>query len=116
MTAVSYRTIATPVTIANNQTVSGPADLGGLYLTGLLTPAALTGTVLTFQASLDGATWVPVHTPAGAAYSVTVGASRYIPIPVADFVGVRHLKVVSGTTELGDRVITLVASAAGGDQ
>lgn len=53
------------VTIASGQTVSGAAMLGGACLVGLITPAALTGTAITFQASADGSTYVPLHATGG---------------------------------------------------
>lgn len=98
------------VTIANNGTVSDALSLGsvGHTVVGLITPGTLTGTAFTFQASADGTTYVAVYDKTGAAYSVTVSTSRYILLPPADFAGIQYLKVVSGSTETGERVITVV--------
>lgn len=104
MSRVGTRT----VTIASGQTVSGAVSLGGASLVGIITPAALTGTTLTFQASADGTTYVPVYTTAGVAASVTVAASRYTAVPPTTIPGAPYLKVVSGSAEGADRTITLV--------
>lgn len=98
------------VTIANGQQTSDAADLSsGRSVVGVLMPAAFTGTALTFTTcATSGGTYVPVHEAGGDAYSVTVAAARYIPIPPADLSGVRYLKVVSGSAEGGARVVRLV--------
>jgi hypothetical protein len=65
---------------------------------------------MTFQAcDSAGGTFVPVYAAGGGAvYSVTVGTSRYVPLDRDVFAGVRFVKLVSGSTELGLRVIRLL--------
>lgn len=108
------RRTAITVTIASGGTASGAARLDRAVPVGLITPAALTGTALTFQASADGTTYVPVYTTAGAAVSATVAASRYVPLDPATFRGALYLKVVSGSAEAADRAITLIVQQGGG--
>ena len=99
------------VTIANGQTTSGEAALSnGQTLVGVILPAALTSTSMTFTAATAaGGTFVPVYDVGGAAaYSITVGTSRYVPVDPRVFAGIRYLKAVGGSTEGGSRTITLV--------
>ncbi len=98
------------VTIANGQTTSDALNMGaiGQAAIGLMTPAALTGTTFTFLGSLDGSTYSAVYDKTGVQYSLTVSTSRYIVLPPADFVGIPYLKVIGGSSEGGDRILTIV--------
>lgn len=104
-------TTTVDVTIANGQTTSGEAALSnGQTLVGVFLPASLTSTTMTFTtATAAGGTFVPVYDVGGAAaYSITVGTSRYVPVDPRVFAGIRYLKAVGGSTESGSRTITLV--------
>lgn len=96
-------------TIANGQTTSSLVKLVGFNLVGIQTPAALTGTTLTFQAcNSDGSTCVPLKvTSSGTALSQTVTTSSYYAMDPVNFHGVAYLKLVSGSSEGGARSITL---------
>ena len=97
------------VTIESSGTTSSARDLNGLgNLVALVTPATLTGTSFTFQASVDGSTYNNVYNE-GTQYSVTVAASRYVALDPAVFAGAQYVKVVSGSTEAAERTITLVS-------
>ncbi len=86
-------------TIANGAALSGTVDSGGMRLVGILTPAAVTGTQLTLQASPDrGSTFFDVYDAAGNEYVITVGTSRFIPLDPAATAGMRYLRLRSGTT------------------
>jgi len=98
----------TTVTIANSGTVSTAAQLFGMRLVGIVTPSALTGTAMTFQASADGSTYTAMYDTDGNAISYTVAASRWIPVTADVFGGVPYIKVVSGSSEAAARTITLV--------
>ena len=100
-------------TIAISATVSDAIDLGGASLNAIVTPLALTGTTMTFQGSHDGTTYNAIYDTAGAAVTVTVAASRFIPLAPSDFSGVRYIKVVSGSAEAAARSITLVGRILG---
>lgn len=102
--------LQTTVTIANGATASGEADLGGTTLVGVILPAALTGTTLTFTAaSAAGGTFIPVTGSNGSNLSFTVAASKYLAIDPALFHGVRFIKAVSGSTEGAARDLILVS-------
>ena len=96
-------------TIAASATTSDTVDCTRNSLVGIFTPAALTGTALTFTASADGSTFVTVLEVGGAStYSCTMAASRYIPVDPRVFAGMQHVKLVSGSTEASSRAFTCV--------
>ena len=95
------------VVITLNGTVSGAVDLEGVTLLGIKTPAALTGTAMTFQISHDGTTYTALYNTSGSIVGITVAASRYIGSLREDFEGFRYLKLVSGTTEVAERTFIL---------
>lgn len=97
----------TTVTIASGQTVSEAVDLHGYSLLGVVTPAALTGSSMTFQGSVDGNTYNAIYDTSGNQLSMTVAASRFIAIAPTDLASCRYLKLVSGSSEGADRTITL---------
>lgn len=98
------------VTIAASGTTSDAINLSGLQLVAIDTPSALTGTALTFTASISlGGTYDAVREVGGAAaYSVTMGASQWIPLNVNVFAGIPFLKIVSGSTEAAARTFNLI--------
>lgn len=98
------------VTIANGATVSSAFDARGFATIGFATPAALTGTAITFQVSHDNVTFVPLKTTANAAVSVTVTTSSAYTIP-SEVKPWRYIKLVSGSAEGAARTITIMASA-----
>ena len=104
--AIGYVDIA----IASGQTTSGEADLSnGRTLAGIIMPGTFTGTALTFTAyDSSGGTFNAIYGDTGTAISVTCAASRYIAVDPAVFAGVRYLKVVSGSSEGGNRTVRLV--------
>jgi hypothetical protein len=99
---------ATAVAIANGATESGAASLGEYTLVGLLMPAAVTGTTVKFlSAEALAGTYRTVTDGAGTDYSVTVAASKYVPVDLTKLSGVRFLKVVSGSAEGAARSVVL---------
>lgn len=99
-------------TIESGASLSGAVDLGGRKLVAIDMPASWTAASLTFQASVDNSTWDDLYDGA-TERALTVAASRYMHQNIADWVGVRYLKIRSGTAgtpvnQGGDRVITLV--------
>ena len=102
--------VNTTVTIANNAQTSSAAALGGgLQLVAVQLPAALTSTAMTFTGSTDGSTYVAVYAMDGAAaYSITVGVDRIVPVDIRCFAGLAYVKAVAGSAEGGARIITLI--------
>jgi hypothetical protein len=95
-------------TIANGQTTSGIIDLAGCSICGFHMPAAFTGTSLKIlTATSSGGTFQNVLEQ-GIDYSITVAAGKYVPIEnLAIVAGIKFIKIVSGSAEGADRVITL---------
>jgi hypothetical protein len=100
------------VTIDNGASASDEVDLDGMVPVGIVFPAALTGTAVTFEMALaSGGTFVPVYDDAGAEYSVTFTASIYHALKYQYFIGARYIKVVSNGTEGAERTLTLQTRA-----
>ncbi len=99
---------ALQVTLLSGGTKTPAINLNGFTLCGIFLPATFTGTTLTFEASIDGVTFVAVKsTTSGSALSYTVAQNTFAAIDPKDFQGIRYLKIVSGSTEGADRVLTL---------
>lgn len=98
-------------TILSGATTSQEIDLAGADLCGLFMPASFTGTSIKITASnASGGTFVTVQDGLGADYSLTVSASKYIPVSnLALVAGLRFIKLVSGSSEGADRSIILAA-------
>jgi len=100
-------------TIANGESLSAAVDLGTGRLAGIVMPAAWTAANLTFQTSPDGVTWRDRYDWLGGEVTVVAAAARSIQVNLADWLGVRFLKVRSGTSgtpvnQGAERVLTLV--------
>ncbi|MBZ9937352.1 hypothetical protein LB518_13690 [Mesorhizobium sp. BR1-1-16] len=104
-------------TIANGASLSSAADLGTGRLVGLIMPAAWTTASISFQASADGTTFFNLH-DVGAERTIASSdavASHFIALCLADWLGVRAIKIRSGSADSvvnqsADRVITLVTA------
>jgi hypothetical protein len=101
--------VVNTVSIANGATVSSAIDLQGRGLVQVIMPAAFTGSAITFQASPDNVTFQALYNTANTALSMTVTQGRTYMISPSDLVGVRYLKLVSGSAEGAARTITLVS-------
>ena len=104
---------AKTATIALNGSLSAAVDLTGLVLVGLQMPAAWTAASITLQASADGTTYGDFKDYAGNEYTLTVTVSDYLHLDFVELMGVRYIKVRSGTSasavnQGASRAITLV--------
>ena len=98
--------------IASGASLSGAVDLGGRKLVAIVMPAEWTAAGMTFQASPDGVTYYNVYDNA-TERALTVGANYYSALSIGDWVGVRWVKLRSGTAgtavnQAAERTITLV--------
>lgn len=116
ITAIGGQVQTAVATIANGQSLSGAIDLNYNRMVRIVIPAGgWTAANLTFQTSADCTTYGNLRDNLGNEYTVTVStAGDEIIIPYADFVGVRCLKVRSGTSATpvaqgGARSLTIVA-------
>ena len=95
--------------IAASASVSSIVDLGGASLVGIIFPATMTGSSITFNASNDGVNFYEMYSTVGGALSVIFTASAWVGIVPSDFAGVKYLQLVSNGTESSSRQITLIA-------
>ncbi len=95
-------------TITSGQSIGNALQVGAYTAVSIQTPAALTGTALSFQVSLDGVTYTVLNdTTTGAALSFAAAASKAYSIAPIVFVGWRYLKVVSNAAEGAGRSFIL---------
>jgi hypothetical protein len=84
-------------TIANGASLSSAVDLQAYRLGRIVLPAAIDGTAMTFQTSLDGVTWKNLYNEFGSEYSVVIGADRSVVPDLTMFAAAAWLKVRTGT-------------------
>lgn len=102
--ALAYKT----TDIANGGTDSTIVDLGIYRLTHIYMPAAFTGTSLSFKVGYDANNLLPLYDAVGSVlYAVAVVQGRVYKMPVADWLGVRWLQIISNAAEGGARTLTL---------
>ncbi len=110
----------TSVKILAGTSVSDIIDLGAQRLSLIQTPAAWTSANFTFQvgigSNIDSLTFANLFDAGGTEYVVTAAASETIIVPFADFVGIRYLKIRSGTNgtpvnQAADRILLLQRAA-----
>ncbi len=97
-------------TIASGATTSGAVELpAGVSLLGLRMPSAFTGTAITLTESnsLTG-TYQAVYDNTGSQLSFVVAASRTVTIDPSLTIGLRFIKLVSGSSEAADRTVKLI--------
>lgn len=87
-----------PAVVADQGTTSPAVDLGGKTLCGVFIPSGLEGATLQVHASTaEDGTFVAVAGSDGTAQSITVAASRYIPLDYTKYLGLRYVKMVLAT-------------------
>lgn len=95
------------VTILINTTTSTDIDLSSRGFVGFVIPSAFTGTAVTFTGSVDGTNFFALYNSDNTAYSITVGTSRFYCLNPADFLGMRYVRLVSGSSEAAARTISI---------
>jgi len=109
------------VKIAKGAALSDAVDLNQSRLVGLMLPDGWDTADVTFQVSIDGATYVDLFTPT-AEFKIATGvaaASRQYILDIHETPGIRFLKVRSGVAatpvnqSTGERVITLILCTPG---
>lgn len=104
------------VTIAQDASLSGAANVGEKVVCGLMMPGTWTAADISFQISYDGgATWVALYDDASVIVKVTgPGAGKYLALDPSTFAGVTRVKVQSGVpgaavNQAAARTLTLVS-------
>ena len=95
------------VSADNNDSLGVEAE--GMLLCGIQFPAAMTGTAITFDFSLDNSSWEDVKETDGTEVSYTVSAGDIVRVDPSGwaFAGNGYLRVSSNGTEAADRKIIL---------
>lgn len=99
------------IDISADDDLTNALDLRGKVLVGILTPASLTSTAMTFQFSNDNTTFTDLYDSSGNQVSITVAASRFIGLLAEDFAAARYLKIATASGESADRTITAIMRA-----
>ena len=91
----------------NNDSLGVQAE--GMLLCGVQFPAAMTGTAITFDFSMDNATWVDVKETDGTEVSYAVSAGDVVRVDPSGwaFASNGYIRVSSNGTEAADRKIVL---------
>lgn len=112
MTGTKTRDIGN-VTIASSGTTSGEFNAGKYVICGFKFPA-MTGTSVTFtHCEESGGTFVPVADTSDTNLSITVSATaKTRVVNPQNFAGLEYIKLVSGSSEGADRVITVLGYEA----
>ncbi len=97
------------VTVSSGNTTSDAVNLNGFGMVGLILPAALTSTTMTFTGSQDNVTFTALYNVVGTQLAITVAASRIILFSPGDFVGINFVKLVTGSSEGSDRLIQVIS-------
>lgn len=111
-TVISEAVETKTAVIASGASLSGAVDLGGRKLVAIVMPGTWDAAGLTFQASPDGTNFFNVYDGA-TERGLTAAASYYSALNIADWVGIRWIKVRSGTAgsavnQTAERTLTLV--------
>lgn len=98
------------VKIAQSNQISDIVDCQGASPVGMVIPSAVTGTSISFFASLDAApnTFMQMTDAGGTDISVGVTANRYIPLDPSLFAGVQYLQIKSNSAEAADRLLQVI--------
>lgn len=97
------------VTIANGQTISTLASLGGTSLVGLIVPANFAGTGLRFQGSLDGTNFFDIKSGINGDFiEAVIGTNAIYNFKPFDLFTVLYIKLVSVTTQTQNVTIKLL--------
>ena len=98
------------IDISANANNSSAAQSDGLLLSGVVFPAAMTGSTITFDFSFDGTTWYDVVETDGTEVSYAVSAGNVVRVDPSGwaFAATGFLRVVSNGSEAADRTINLI--------
>ena len=102
------------IDISEDASNSIAINCDNMLLSGIVFPATMTGTTITFDYSVDGTTYVDVKETDGTEVSYTVSAGDMVRVDPSGwaFAGGGFLRVTSGSTEAADRKIKLIFRTA----
>ena len=82
----------------------------GMLLCGVQFPAAMTGSAITFDFSMDNSTWIDVKETDGTEVSYSVSAGNVVRVDPSGwaFASTGFLRITSASSEAADRTINLI--------
>ena|SRR4030067_3630375 len=101
------------VTVANGVSLSGAINVETHVICAFVTDSGWNTAALSFQASSDGTNYFNLYSDGSELTFAAIAASTWVTIDPARFLGIRHLKVRSGTAgspvnQTGDSVVTVI--------
>lgn len=102
------------IDVSEDASNSTSVNVENMLLCGIVFPATMTGSAITFDYSVDNSSWVDVFNTSGTEISYTVSAGNVISFDPNDwaFASNGYLRVTSGGTEAADRKIKLLFRTA----
>ena len=97
------------IDVSEDASNSTGVQCDGLLLSGIVFPAAMTGSNITFDFALDNSTWADVKETDGTDTSYTVSAGDVLRVDPSGwaFASNGYIRVTSNGTEAADRSIIL---------
>lgn len=99
---------ATMTVTLNGTTASTSAEVGNGRLVGVIVPGTWTASTLTFEVSVDGASWGTLDNMSGIVTTPTLAANDRVSLDPTDFYPWPWVRVKSTTSQDAERVVTLV--------
>tara|TARA_B100000427_G_C15441078_1_gene565200 strand:+ start:434 stop:763 length:330 start_codon:yes stop_codon:yes gene_type:complete len=95
------------IDVSDDASNSTGVETEGLLLCGIKFPAAMTGSAITFDHSLDNSTWADVKETDGTDVTYTVSAGDLIRLDPSGwaFASNGYIRITSDGTEAADRTI-----------
>ena len=102
------------IDVSANGTQSSSVNTDGMLLTAIVFFAAMTGTAITFDFSVDGTNFYDVVETNGTEVSYTVSAGNVVRVDPSGwaFASSGFIRLTSGSTEAADRDIKLIFRTA----
>ena len=102
------------IDISSDANNSLGVNTDGMLLTGIVFPAAMTGSTVTFDFATDNSSWVDVVETDGTEVTYTVSAGDVVRVDPSGwaFASSGYLRITSGSSEAADRNITFIFRAS----
>lgn len=98
-----------PIIVGLGEQTSEKILLNGFGLVGVIFPAALTSTSMTFTGSQDDITYTPLYNTDGVQLTSIIAADRILLFVPGDFVGINYLKIVLSVPEDAERTLQAIS-------
>jgi len=102
------------IDVSEDASNSTSVNVENMLLCGIVFPATMTGTAITFDYSVDGSSWIDVFETDGTEVSYTVSADNVVRVDPSGwaFASNGYIRLTSDATEAADRKIKLLFRTA----